>query len=82
MTEKYCPFKMAHTLPAPVMAEFDWYCEEEDCAWWEEYTEMCSIKTLAFLRGIGAERLDILPTCSSKSSEPITTIDVKEGNDD
>jgi len=69
MTEKYCPFKMAHTLPAPVMAEFDWYCEEEDCAWWEEYTEMCSIKTLAFLRAIGAERANVTTTVKESNDE-------------
>ena len=46
----YCPFKMSRKHAT------DWYCEEQDCGWWEEYTEMCSIKTMAFLRGIGAER--------------------------
>ena len=56
MSAKYCPFKMAHALPTPIMAAFDWYCEESDCAWWEDYTEMCSIKTPAFLQAIGAER--------------------------
>ena len=78
----YCPFKMAKERT------IDWYCEEQDCALWEEYTEMCSIKAIAFLQAIGAERTgERLPFSLRRydvtgSPEPITTIDIKEGNDD
>ena len=56
MTEKYCPFKMAHALPTPMMAEFDWYCEEGDCAWWNTHFGMCSQAVDAHLKAEGAAR--------------------------
>ena len=56
MSAKYCPFKMAHALPTPIMAAFDWYCEEEDCAWWNTHYGMCSHAVDAHLKAEEAKR--------------------------
>ena len=44
MSAKYCLFKMAHALPTPIMAAFDWYCEEGGCAVWREDEKRCSFQ--------------------------------------
>jgi len=48
--KKYCPFKMAHSIAAPVMATCTWYCEEGDCAWWNADLEMCCAAVDAYLK--------------------------------
>ena len=69
MTEKYCPRKFNENTVDVAGIHGGCECEEEACAWWEEYTEMCSIKTLAFLRAIGAERANVTTTVKESNDE-------------
>lgn len=51
MTTQFCPFKMAaHALEAPVMTTLTWYCEEEDCGWWNTHFGMCCAAVDAHLK--------------------------------
>lgn len=57
MTTKFCPLKMAsHALEAPVMTAVTWYCEEEDCAWWNAHFGMCCTAVGAHLKELQATR--------------------------
>jgi len=38
--KKFCPRKFKHHSA-------DWYCEEEDCVWWDSEVGDCSIRSIA-----------------------------------